>query len=185
MVSVKNISIKQIFSCTVALLLIIFSNAQPIPFLIGVVIVSVGEAIRFWAAGHLRKDKSLTITGPYAYVKNPLYLGTLLVTVGTCLCAYNFIILAFGLAILFFQYLPYKLKKEGARLEKIFGEEYIAYAKQVPNLIPKLTPYRNEISLTEGKEVKKWSYEQVKGNSEHLTFLAILMGIILISRKLW
>lgn len=180
MISVKNISIKQIFSCTVALLLIIFSNAQPIPFLIGVVIVSVGEAIRFWAAGHLRKDKSLTITGPYAYIKNPLYIGTVLVTIGMCLCAYNFIILAFGLAVLFFQYLPYKLKKEGTRLEKIFGEEYIAYAKQVPNLIPKLTPYRPE-----GKAVKKWSFEQVKGNSEHLTFLAILAGIILISRNLW
>ncbi|MDI6735505.1 MAG: isoprenylcysteine carboxylmethyltransferase family protein [bacterium] len=180
MISIKNITMKQIFSCIVALLLIVFSNARPVPFLIGVVIVLLGEIIRFWAAGHLRKDKSLTTTGPYAYVKNPLYIGTLLVTIGMCLCAYNFYILALGLAVLFFQYLPYKLKKESERLEKIFGEEYTEYVRQVPALIPKLTPYRKE-----GGESKKWSFEQVKGNSEHLTFLAILIGVILISRNLW
>ncbi len=180
MISVKNISIKQIFTCILVLLLIIFSNAQPLLFLIGVGIILPGEAIRLWAAGHLRKDKALTISGPYAYVKNPLYLGTLLVMIGICLCASNFYILIFGLAVFSFQYFPYKLKKEGDRLEKIFGEEYIEYARQVPTLIPGLTPYRPE-----GKEIKKWSFEQVKGNSEHLTFLAILIGVILISRNLW
>ncbi|MEW6095250.1 MAG: isoprenylcysteine carboxylmethyltransferase family protein [bacterium] len=180
MISVKNISIKQIFTCIIALLLIIFSNAQPLLFLIGVGIILPGEAIRIWASGHLQKDKSVTTSGPYAYIRNPLYLGTLLVMIGTCLCANNFIILAFGLVIFFFYYLPYKLKKEGDRLERIFGEEYLVYAKQVPNLIPRLTPYRKE-----GGELKKWSFKQVKNNSEHLTFLAILTGIILISRNLW
>lgn len=180
MISLKNISIKQIFTCIVVLLLIIFANAQPLLFLIGIVIVLPGEAIRIWAAGHLRKDKSLTTSGPYAYLKNPLYLGTLLVLTGACFCANNFIILAFGLVVFFFHYLPYKLRKEGDRLEKIFGEEYTVYAKQVPNLIPRLTPYHKE-----GSEIKKWSFKQVKNNSEHLTFLAILIGIILISRDLW
>jgi len=180
MVSLKKITIKQIFTCLVVLLLILFSKAQLPLFLIGIGIVVLGEVIRIWAAGHLRKDKSLTTTGPYAYLKNPLYLGTLLVMIGACLCANNFIILAFGLVGFFIQYLPYKLRKEGDRLEKIFGQEYTDYAKQVPNLIPRLTPYHQE-----GVELKKWSFEQVKNNSEHLTFLAILIGIILISRNLW
>jgi protein-S-isoprenylcysteine O-methyltransferase Ste14 len=180
MVSIKNISIKQIFVCIVVILLIIFSNAQPIPFLIGIMIILPGEAIRIWAAGHLHKDKSLTTSGPYAYLRNPLYLGTLLIMIGVCICANNFIILAFGLAIFFFYYLPYKFKKEGNRLERIFGKEYIEYAKQVPNFIPRLTPYRKE-----GNEAKKWTFKQVKNNSEHLTFLVILIGIILISRNLW
>lgn len=180
MVSLKNINTKQIFTCIIILFLIIFAQAQLPLFFTGVGLVVLGEAIRLWAAGHLQKDSSLTTSGPYAYLRNPLYLGTLIVMIGACLCANNFIILAFGLLVFFIQYLPYKLRKEGDRLEKIFGQEYTDYAKQVPHLIPRLTPYRQE-----GAPLKKWSFEQVKNNSEHLTFLVILVGIILISRNLW
>lgn len=180
MISVKNITTKQIFTCIIVFLLIIFSQPQLPLFLIGGGIVVFGELIRLWAAGHLHKDSSLTTSGPYAYLKNPLYLGTLIVMIGACFCANNFIILAFGLVVFFIQYLPYKLRKEENRLEKIFGQEYTDYAKQVPHLIPRLTPYRKETT-----PLRKWSFKQVKNNSEHLTFLAILVGIILISRNLW
>jgi len=180
MISLKNINIKQISCCIAVIILIIFSNPQPLLFLIGVMIILPGEAIRIWAAGYLQKDKSLTTSGPYAYLSNPLYLGTLLVMIGACICANNFFMLAGGLAFFFFYYFPYKLRKEGNRLKKIFGEEYIEYVKHVPPLIPRLTPYRKE-----GTKLKKWSFQQVKNNSEHLTFLVILAGIILISRNLW
>src|SRR3989304_4033718 len=51
-------------------------------FVPGAFITLFGEGLRLWAAGHLRKNKQLTATGPYSYVKNPLYIGTLLITVG-------------------------------------------------------------------------------------------------------
>src|SRR5262245_52225632 len=51
-------------------------------FWAGFAVVAVGEWVRMWAAGHLVKNKVLTVTGPYAYVKNPLYIGTFLCMIG-------------------------------------------------------------------------------------------------------
>ena len=64
--------------------------SQPTPLLvaIGLPFVVTGEAVRFWAAGHLLKSKELAVSGPYRYTQNPLYLGRFLILTGFCLMAY-------------------------------------------------------------------------------------------------
>ena len=57
-------------------LLILFANPNLPGILIGIVMISLGEALRIWGTGHLQKNETLTVTGPYAYVKNPLYVGS-------------------------------------------------------------------------------------------------------------
>ena len=69
------------------------------------------------------KNEMLTVTGPYAYVKNPLYVGSILITVGFCILANNIYILALAALMFCFHYIPYKKKVEGERLKKIFGRE--------------------------------------------------------------
>ena len=62
--------------------LIYFSAPTHLSFAIGVVLVFFGTAIRVWAAGHLRRDQTLTTSGPYAHSRNPFYLGRLLLLLG-------------------------------------------------------------------------------------------------------
>ena len=55
-----------------AILLLLFAKPELIGIVVGMILIIMGEAIRIWAAGHLQKNEFLTVTGPYAYVKNPL-----------------------------------------------------------------------------------------------------------------
>jgi protein-S-isoprenylcysteine O-methyltransferase Ste14 len=119
--------------------------ARPTNFslIIGAIIVFTGEGIRAWASGHLIRNQEVTTSGPYAYVRDPLYLGRLLLLVGFCIMAwgYTWIILIFGLGVFFLKYMPSKYRKEMARLERIFGEEYKAYASYTHSLLPRWRPY--------------------------------------------
>jgi protein-S-isoprenylcysteine O-methyltransferase Ste14 len=99
--------------------------------------------IRFWATGHLIRNQEVTTSGPYAYVRDPLYLGRLFLIVGFCIMGWGYclILLPVGLVIFFLSYMPRKYKKEMARLEKRFGESYRDYAAVTHSLLPSLRPY--------------------------------------------
>ncbi|MFQ5455525.1 MAG: methyltransferase family protein [Nitrospirota bacterium] len=161
------------------ILLIYFSYPRKGLYILGIIIALIGEVLRIWATGHLRKNKEVTTTGPYAYVKNPLYLGTFLIMLGFCIIARNIYILGIGLAIFLFYYAPYKKKREADRLREIFGEKWDDYDKHVPDYIPKLTPYKNRGN-------NRWNAELVSKNSEIGTLAAVIAGILLIGLKfLW
>ena len=142
-------------------------------FLPGLLLVTIGESLRVWAVGHLRKTKEVTTSGPYAYVKNPLYLGTLLILVGFCFMAMNFWLLSIGLAIFFVYYAPFKKKREGDRLRDKFGSEWINYNDAVPDYFPRFSPYPKR-----GR--RKWLSSGFSQNSEGGTLIAVLIGIIVL-----
>ncbi len=115
-----------------------FSQPTAMSMAIGVPISLLGLALRAWAAGCLAKNQQLATGGPYAYTRNPLYIGTLLVAAGLAVAA-----VSIGLAVLFaavflLVYLPV-IQNEEQHLRKIFPE-YAAYADRVPALFPRLTP---------------------------------------------
>lgn len=68
-------------------LLVLFSNPRWWSCLIGFIPVVAGEALRFWATGHLRKNEELTTSGPYAHLQSPLYLGSYMIGTGLCIMA--------------------------------------------------------------------------------------------------
>jgi protein-S-isoprenylcysteine O-methyltransferase Ste14 len=161
-----------------AILLLLFAKPQPIGMGVGMILIMIGEAIRIWAAGHLQKNEFLTVTGPYAYVKNPLYIGTILITAGFCIFADNIYLLAAATFAFCFHYIPYKKKVEGDRLKKIFGSQYVDYDEKVPEYVPRWTPYSN------GKA--RWQFKHFIENSEEGILLILIAGIILIlSRPYW
>jgi protein-S-isoprenylcysteine O-methyltransferase Ste14 len=125
-----------------AFLLLLFAKPAPIGIVVGMILIIMGEAIRIWAAGHLQKNERLTMTGPYAHVKNPLYIGTILITAGFCIFADNIYLLAAAMFAFCFHYIPYKKKVEGDRLKKIFGSQYIDYDEKVPEYVPGGPPIR-------------------------------------------
>ena len=135
---------------------------EPAWFVPGACVAFLGEALRIWAAGHLRKNKQLTTTGPYSYVKNPLYIGTLLLTLGYSAMAMNYLIMAGGFVWFFIYYAPYKKKQENEKLISSFGNAWIEYDKMVPDYVPRLTPFP-------GRGENRWSYEVVKESRRSLT----------------
>jgi len=106
--------------------------------LLGVVLVAMGLALRGLASGYVQKNEQLTTTGPYAYTRNPLYLGSLILAIGFAIAARSFWV-AFLLVILFLAiYLPV-IRAEEKYLEEHFPE-FASYAGRVPRMLPRLTP---------------------------------------------
>lgn len=161
-----------------AILLVIFAKPGMPGLLIGMILIFLGESIRIWAAGHLQKNEVLTVSGPYSYVKNPLYIGSILLTAGFCILADNIYLLAAAFFMFCFHYIPYKKKIEGDRLKKIFGSQYEDYDQNVPEYLPRWSPYL--------KERVPWRFRNFIENSEEGILLIIIAGILLIlSRPFW
>jgi protein-S-isoprenylcysteine O-methyltransferase Ste14 len=103
-----------------------------------------GVALRAYASGYVTKNTELTTTGPYAYTRNPLYLGSMLIAFGFAVAAHSWWI-ALALAVLFaLIYLP-TIRSEEEFLRGQFSE-YVEYTKRVPRLIPRLTPASSVIA---------------------------------------
>lgn len=101
-------------------------------------LVGPGLLLRAYASGYVKKNSELATAGPYAYTRNPLYLGSALLACGFALAARSRWI-ALALVILFaLLYLP-TIRSEEAFLRSRFPE-FEEYAQRVPRLLPRLTP---------------------------------------------
>lgn len=101
---------------------------------LGLPLSIVGLLLRAWAAGHLAKNQNLATSGPYAWVRNPLYLGTLLVAAGLVMAARRWSLAILFTAVFLLIYLPV-IELEEQHLRKLFPH-YRDYASRVPRLRP-------------------------------------------------
>jgi protein-S-isoprenylcysteine O-methyltransferase Ste14 len=111
-----------------------FSHPSMTSLAYGIPVSIAGLALRAWAAGHLAKNQQLATGGPYAYTRNPLYLGTLLVGAGLAIAARSAGLALLFAAVFIFVYLPV-IVLEQQHLRKLFPE-YADYAARVPALVP-------------------------------------------------
>jgi protein-S-isoprenylcysteine O-methyltransferase Ste14 len=114
----------------------------------GFAVETVGVIVRALASGHIRKNAALATTGPYAYTRNPLYLGSIIIAVGFIIAARNVWIGVAALAIFAFIYLPV-IAAEEKYLRSTFSD-YDRYASEVPRFLPRLTPYRADAGADDG-----------------------------------
>ena len=145
----------------------------------GIGLIFFGEILRIWAAGYIRKNKVLSIVGPYKHVRNPLYVGSFLIGAGFGIFTGNFIILAL-IIIVFLLIYTLKINSEEKKLSEIFGEKYINYKKNVGRWIPKLKPF--------GDEREKFDVRLAifKNNEYNAVFGCLsLIIVILILRKVF
>ncbi len=157
---------------------ILRATFHPGPFWIGLTLLILGEFLRLWAAGHLSKNREVTVHGPYAYVKNPLYIGTLFVAVGFCAMASQWWGLAVVLIAFFFYYAPFKTRREASRLRRLYGETWDAYDQNVRDYLPRLSPY------VAGAPAR-WKWEKVVSNSEHETAVVVFLSALFLGAYLW
>jgi protein-S-isoprenylcysteine O-methyltransferase Ste14 len=127
-----------------AAIFFLLSRPRPLTLAIGGAIALPGLALRAWATGHLRKNDALAMTGPYAYTRNPLYLGSFVMGVGFTVASGRFVLGILFAALFLGIYVPV-MRVESATLAKLFGESYQRYLKAVPLFLPRLSPYREEI----------------------------------------
>ena len=160
-------------------LLVILANPSLKACFFGILIVAAGEALRFWAAGHIKKNEELTTSGPYAYIQSPIYLGSFIIATGLCIMSRNSVIWVIAAAVYFLSYIPRKQEKEWARLENNFGEKFLKYKKDVPYLIPtKTLPYSEA-------EMKPWSFAQAIENNEHQVAIGVALLAIFIMVRIF
>jgi protein-S-isoprenylcysteine O-methyltransferase Ste14 len=103
---------------------------------LGAALVVPGLLIRALASGHVRKNEALARSGPYAYTRNPLYLGSLLMGVGFAVAARSWCVGVVLVVMFFAIYVPV-IRDEEAFLRQKFPE-FEEYARRVPRLIPRL-----------------------------------------------
>lgn len=108
---------------------------------VGGAVILAGLIVRAWAAGVLEKDGELAVSGPYAFTRNPLYLGSFVVGLGTVAAGGRIWIGAAFLAFFAWTY-PATMARESAGLEDRFGDGYRRYRGAVPGFVPRLSPYR-------------------------------------------
>jgi protein-S-isoprenylcysteine O-methyltransferase Ste14 len=188
--SSKKITPRRLIVYLFALALLLLAKPHPVLYPVGVALIAMGEALRLWACGHLRKNQDVIMSGPFAYLKNPLYAGTLLIVSGFCFAASNpdepsrwllYVGLPLFLAVFFFYYFPYKVGVEGDRLRRRFGEKFDVYDENVPNLVPRLTPYRPE----GGGEPLPWDGKLLSENSEYGTLIWVVLGCLILFAKFY
>ncbi|MFQ5695151.1 MAG: methyltransferase family protein [Terriglobia bacterium] len=120
-----------------AAVLLVFAEPSPALLLAGSLVVAAGLAVRAWAAGYLDKEGTLTVTGPYAYVRHPLYLGTAIVLVGFALAGGR-AGLALAVALYFVVLFVPAMRREAKERQEKAPEVYRDYAVAVPALVPRL-----------------------------------------------
>jgi len=126
-----------------AALFILLAKPRWITLEIGAVVSLIGLALRAWAAGHIRKNDALATSGPYAYTRNPLYLGSFLLGAGFTIAAARWELALVFVALFFGIYFPV-MRVEASTLAQLFGERSQRYAREVPLFLPRMTPYRKQ-----------------------------------------
>jgi protein-S-isoprenylcysteine O-methyltransferase Ste14 len=152
-----------------------FSAPTPQSLAVGLPVSMLGLLLRGWAAGCLAKNQQLATTGPYAYTRNPLYLGTLLVAAGLVVASRSTGLGVLFAAVFLLVYLPV-IQREEQHLRQLF-REYADYAGAVPALWPRFQPHAapHTVNDTQGFRwplyVKNQEYQAAAGFAAGVLFL--------------
>ncbi len=158
--------------------------ARPTPNLLvsGLGIVLVGLLVRAWAAGHLRKESGVTVSGPYTHVRHPLYLGTILILAGLTAAAGSGWVAALVAAYFVFFYLPVLRREEQERSQGV-PDFYELYRALVPALIPRLSPAR--FRQPEADADRCFTFGQYRVNREWQAAVGCAVLFLLLLARMW
>ena len=150
---------------------------------LGAAFVALGLLVRGWAAGVLKKDRELAVSGPYAFTRNPLYLGSFLIGAGA--------VVAGGrpwLGLVFLGYFAWvygsTMARETGELEARFGDDYRRYRRSVPALVPRPTRFRpaggddaTATTFSLARYLRNREYEALLGAVAALGLLALKAAV--------
>jgi protein-S-isoprenylcysteine O-methyltransferase Ste14 len=166
------------------LAMIVFAQPTSVTMAVGFIVTAIGEFIRFWGvayAGSLTRvtgsvgAPEVIVAGPFARVRNPLYVGNMLTYVGIGIMSnalFPWLILA---AAVWFSFQYYQIVAlEESFLEKEFGSKYLEFKRNVPRFIPRLSAY---VDPVQSKQLSNW---KEAAQSERRTFQALSLVLIIL-----
>ena len=162
----------------VALAYLIFARPTTRSLIAGAVFSAVGLAVRAWAAGYLRKHEALATRGPYAFTRNPLYFGSVILAAGFVVAGHSLwagIIVAAYLAVFY----PAVMKREEGELHRHYGNDFLEYAVRVPLFWPRLRRDPRDLQST-----GRFSPQLYRRNREYQAALGFLVGLALLWAKM-
>jgi protein-S-isoprenylcysteine O-methyltransferase Ste14 len=168
------------------IVMLIYAEPTTPSVLLGSVVTFLGESIRLWGvayAGSLTRvtgsvgAPAVIMAGPYAFVRNPLYLGNILMYLGIALIA-NALIPWLPLVAVCFFVVQYSLivTLEEEFLEQEFGATYQEYRNNVPRFLPRLVPYRTP---AQANQLPNWK-EALRSETRTLQALVLVIGALIV-----
>jgi protein-S-isoprenylcysteine O-methyltransferase Ste14 len=161
----------------IAPVFLLLARPKPWTLAVGGVVGLLGLALRAWASGHLRKNDALAVSGPYAYTRNPLYLGSFLIGLGFTVAAGRWALALVFAALFLGIYVPV-MRVESATLEELFGHKYRRYAQAVPLFIP----WRKRFP---GSAQVEFDVSLYKRYREYQAAIGFVVAIALLTLKAW
>lgn len=168
------------------IVMVYFANPTPLSLASGFAIIAFGEYLRLWGISIAGSETRTTgpvggtfliTTGPFAYLRNPLYVGNMLIYAGICVMSNALFpwLLVIALAYFFFQYSQI-VSLEEEHLSSTFGDEFQKYLTTVPRFIPRITPYTGGTS--EQPELN-WSrgLQSEQRTLQAITLIVLVLGI--------
>jgi Phospholipid methyltransferase len=171
----------------VAVIYLVLADPKPRWILIGAVVAAIGLLIRGASAGHLRKDRELATSGPYAYTRNPLYLGSAFLAAGFAIAGGSW--WAGLLVVAYFGIFYYAvMRNEEQDLQRRFGADFDAYAARVPLFFPwhfflSLMGAGAKSSGSAGGQPFSWA--QYRRNREYRALIGTIAGVGVLFLRMW
>ena len=131
----------------------------------GSFVAAIGEAIRIWSAGHLEKSREVTRSGPYAWTRHPLYVGSSIIAAGLAVASDSVVVAAL-VALYVGTFITAAIRAEEAHLRDKFGGDYDAYANR------QAAPMQRAFSIS-----------RALVNREHHTIAGVVLGLALLALK--
>ena len=148
---------------------------------LGAGIAVLGLWLRAFASGYVKKARELTTTGPYAYTRNPLYLGSIIIATGFAVAARSWWLVAGMLAMFLAIYVPV-IRFEERLLRELFPNDFDAYVARVPRLLPRLRAEKSGVAGGFSRELYLRHREYQAAIGAALMFAALAVKMIWFSR---
>jgi protein-S-isoprenylcysteine O-methyltransferase Ste14 len=190
----------------VACSLLFVKQMSPAWFVAGAILILLGQVIQLSSYSVLVKNAELTTTGPYRFVRNPFYVGTILKDFGVCTISGNWVIML-AYVVIFLPILYRRVLKEEKSLHEKFGKQYEEFMRLVPRFLPRVSSWpkmlgwhnniepllilKNRIfprilnlwvfviAIVEVSEVR-WKGDVIR-SVDHLTILTLCVAILYVS----
>jgi Phospholipid methyltransferase len=160
--------------------------AKPTPqwILSGAAVAATGLLVRAIASGHLRKDRELATTGPYACTRNPLYLGSAFLAAGFIVAGHSWLAGVFvGTYFAIFYYAVMRNEEEDLRVR--FGPAFETYAAQVPLFFPRAPRRPVTPSASNSGTTQMFSWSHYTSNREYKALIGTIAGLGILGLRMW